>query len=197
MNRKNIAKSGVLLYCVYFFAVAFFIITSSQNWLIIFEIVTMLSGIYFVFLITSLPFSNDEKKKTYKILALIFVAGLMFFTNAAHLINLTMMKIIGKENNVSIPQYLQIGKIPSIVTSIEYFGWGIFLGLSFLFSSFGIENISIHKPIKITLIICAALCFIGYFGSMIIEYLWYAASIGYGFGTLVICIEILIRKKNE
>jgi len=194
MNRKNIAKSGILICCVYFITVAFFVITSSQNWLIIFEIVTMLSGIYFVFLIVTLPFSNDEKKKIYKILALIFVTGLLFFTNVVHLMSLTVIKIIEKGNN--IPEYLQIGKIPSIITSIEYFGWGIFLGLSFLFSSFGIETVSKHKPLKNTLIICAVFCFLGYFGSIINEYLWYIASIGYGIGTVIICIEILLLEKK-
>jgi hypothetical protein len=194
INRKNIAKSGILLCCVYFVIAAFFVLSGSQNRLIIFEIVTMLSGIYFVFLITNLPFSNDEKNKIYKIPTLIFVTGLMFFTTIAHLTSLTVIKII--EKGINIPEYFQIGKIPSVITSIEYFGWGIFLGLSFLFSSFGIENTCKYKPIRITLLICAILCFLGYFSSFIIEYLWYIASMGYGIGTVVICIEILLLEKK-
>jgi hypothetical protein len=195
MNKKNIAKLGIILICIYFIVLAFFVITGSQNWLIVFEILTMVSGIYFVILIIILPFSNNENKQIFRLASIIFVAGLMFFTNIAHISNLTTMKII--ENGKFVPEYLQIGKTPSIIFSIEYFGWGIFLGLALLFSSFGIEYVNKYKPIKITLIICAVLCFIGYFGSLINEILWYIASVGYSFGTVVICIEILLLKNEE
>jgi hypothetical protein len=193
MNRRNIAILGILLICIYFIVVTFFVITSSQNWLIIFEILTMVSGMYFIFFIIILPFSNNENKKIYKLMSIIFVTGLMFFTNIAHIFNLTVIKII--ENGTFVPDYLQIGKIPSIVFSIEHFGWGIFLGLSFLFSSFGIENLNKNKPIKITLKICAGLCFIGYFGTLLNENLWYIASVGYSFGVITICIEIILLEK--
>jgi len=51
MNRKNIAIMGILLSCIYFFTVIIFVATSSTNWLMVFDIVTMIAGIYYVFLI--------------------------------------------------------------------------------------------------------------------------------------------------
>ena len=190
MDRKNVAISGIILCCIYFATVVIFIISGSQNWLIIFEIVTMISGIYFIILILVLPFSNNEKKKIYKILAIIFVTALMIFTNMTHIVNLMVLRLLN--NGVIIPEYFQLGKNPSIITIVEYSGWGIFLGLAFLFSSIGIEKEKILKPIKITLFICSILCFIGFFGSIINEHLWYISSLGYGIGTLVICIEIIV-----
>ena len=192
MNRKNIAIMGILLCCIYFFVVIIFVATSSTNWLIVFDIVTMFSGIYYVFLIIVLPFSEDRKKTP----AIIFAAALMIMTNIAHTINLTSIQNI--KNGINIPDYLQIGKALSFVTSIEYLGWGIFLGLAFLFSSSGIENKRELKLLKITLFICSCLCIIGFFGWLIInENLWYIASVGYGIGAVIICIELLLMEKNK
>jgi hypothetical protein len=192
MNRKNIAIMGILLSCIYFFVVIIFVATRSTNWLMVFDIVTMFSGIYYVFLIIVLPFSNDRKK----IPAIIFAAALMIITNITHTINLTSIQNI--KNGINVPDYLQIGKPLSFVTSIEYLGWGIFLGLAFLFSSSGVEDKQELKPLKITLFICSCLCIIGFFGWLIInENLWYAASIGYGIGAVIICIELLLMGKNK
>ena len=72
----------------------------------------------------------------------------------------------------------------------------MFLGLAFLFSSLGIANKQELKPLKITLLICSCLCIIGFFGWLIInENLWYIASIGYGIGAVIICIELLLYEK--
>ena len=191
MNRKNIAIMGILLICIYFFTVIIFVATSSTNWLIVFDIVTMFSGIYYVFLIFILPFSKDRKKTP----AMIFAAALMIITNIAHTINLTSIQNI--KNGINIPDYLQIGKNLSFVTSIEYLGWGIFLGLAFLFSSLGIANEQELKPLKITLFICSCLCIIGFFGWLINENLWYIASMGYGIGAVTICIELLLMEKTR
>ena len=192
MNIKNIAISGIILCFIYFLTVTIFVISGSQNWLIIFEIVTMISGIYFVILILFLPLSNNEKKRIYKILAIIFVTALMVFTNLVHIINLTIIC-----NKINVPNHFQLGKMPSIITLTEYFGWGIFMGLAFMFSSIGIENEIKLRPIKITLLICSILCFISFFGSLINENLWYIAPLGYGIGTLIICIENLLLERNK
>jgi hypothetical protein len=196
MNRKNIAIIGILLCCIYFFVVVVFVMTGSTNWLMVFDIVTMFSGIYYVFLIIALPFSKDEKIQNNKTPAIIFVAALMIITNIAHTINLTSIQNI--KNGISIPDYLQIGKNLSFVTSIEYLGWGVFLGLAFLVSSLGIANKQELKSLKITLIICSCLCIIGFFGWLIInENLWYVASVGYGIGAVIICIELLLYGEKQ
>ena len=196
LDSKNTAIMGILLCCIYFFVVIMFVATGSINWLIIFDIVTMFSGIYFVLLVIILPFSKDEKIKNNKIVAIIFVTAHMIFTNIAHTINLVSIKNI--KNGIDIPDYLQIGKTMSYVTSIEYLGWGIFLGLAFLFSSLGIANKNELKLLKITLFICSCLCIIGFFGWLIInENLWYIASMGYGIGTIIICIELLLYENGK
>jgi hypothetical protein len=187
LNRKNIAITGIILCCIYFLAVVMFIAIRAMNWLIIFDIVTMFSGIYFVFFVIVLPFSKDENNK---IAAILFAAILGIFTNIAHTLNLVSIQNI--KNGINIPAYLQIGRAMSYVTAIDYLGWGIFLGLAFLFSSLGMENKKELKSLKVTLLVCSCLCIIGFLGWLIInENLWYIASMGYGIGTVVICIELL------
>ena len=174
-----------------------FVATASINWLIIFDIVTMISGIYFIFLIMVLPFSNNDSIQNKKIVAIIFVTAFAIFTNIAHTINLVSIQNI--KNEINIPDYLQMGRNMSYVTAIEYLGWGIFLGLSFLFSSLGITKKQELKSLKIILSACSCLCIIGFFGWLIInENLWYIASLGYSVGTIIICI-LLIKydKKNN
>jgi hypothetical protein len=192
LNRKNIAIIGIILCCIYFFVAIIFVATRSRNWLIIFDIVTMFSGIYFIFLVIVLPFSKDENNK---IAAILFVTILGIFTNIAHTVNLVSIQNI--KNGIDIPVYLQIGRAMSYVTAIDYLGWGIFLGLAFLFSSLGMENKKELKSLKIILLICSCLCIIGFFGWLMInENLWYIASLGYGIGTVVICIELLQYEKT-
>jgi hypothetical protein len=196
LYRKNIAIIGILLCCIYFFVAIIFVTTGSINWLIMFDIVTMFSGIYFVLLVTVLPFFKDENNQNNKLLAIIFVTALMIFTNIAHTANLVSIQNI--KNGIDIPEYLQIGKTMSYVTAIEYISWGIFLGLTFLFSSLGIGNKHELKHLKITLFICSCLCIIGFFAWLIInENLWYIASMGYGIGTVIICIELLLYENGK
>jgi cyanate permease len=109
-----------------------------------------------------------------------------------------LVSIQNIKNGINIPEYLQIGKTMSYVTAIEYLSWGIFLGLAFLFSSLGIGNKYELKHLKMTLFICSCLCIIGFFGWLIInENLWYIASMGYGIGTVIICIELLLYEKGK
>jgi hypothetical protein len=192
-NKKIVAIMGILLCCIYFFTVIMFVATGSVIWGQIFDIVTMISGVYFIFLIIVLPFSKDDNNK--KLIAIVFVAALMIFTNTAHTINLVSIQNIKYGKN--IPDYLKLGKVLSYITAIENLGWGIFLGLAFLFSSLGVENKQELKSLKITLFICSCLCIIGFFGWLIYENLWYIASIGYGIGTLIISIELLLYEKNK
>jgi heme A synthase len=196
INRKTISIIGILLICIYYFVVINFVTTGSENWLIIFEVLTIISGIYFIFFIMVIPFSHDDKYKNYKLLAIIFVSTLMIFTTIAH--TLSLNSIYNLKNGIDIPDYLYIGKPSSYITPIEYLGWGIFLGLAFLFSFFGIENEQNTRPFKITLFVCALLCFLGFFGWLIInENLWYIGSMGYGVGTIIMCIELLIYEKRK
>ena len=196
MYRKNISIIGIILICIYYFVVINFVTTGSENWLVVFEVLTIISGFYFIFFIMVMPFSHNEKYKNIRLLAIIFVSTLMIFTTIAHTISLN--SIYNIKNGIDIPDYLYIGKHSSYITPIEYLGWGIFLGLAFLFSFLGIENGQKTKSLKITLLVCAFLCFLGFGGWLIInENLWYIASMGYGIGTVVICIELLLYEKGK
>lgn len=192
MFKKITALSGIGICCIYFFVAAAFIVVSSQCWLIAFDIVTMLSGIYFLFLILALSLKADGQKQIFKLLAIAFTGIFIVLTNLAHLTNIISLSLINC--GVFIPDYLLIGKWPSITMRIEYLGWGIFLGMALLFSALCTQK---AKTLKITLLICSALCIAGFFGALINENFWYIASMGYGPGTMAICILLLLYDHNE
>jgi cyanate permease len=74
----------------------------------------------------------------------------------------------------------------------------VFLGVNKLSALLEIANEQKLKPLKITLFICSYLCIIGFFGWLIInENLWYIASMGYGIGAVIICIELLLLGKSK
>lgn len=196
MNRKNVSILGITLCFTYFIVTFGLILSGSQKWLIAMELVTMASGILMVMLVLVLPLSKTEKMKSYKIMAIIFAAACMVLTNVAHMANLTVTEQLIK-NGVNIPDYLLIGKWPSIEMAIDYLAWGLFMGLAFLFSSFGIENELNFKKLKITLIACGSLCIVGFIGAVLInQNLWYIAPLGYGIGTVILCFELLVLNKQ-
>ena len=196
MNRKNIAVLGIILCSIYFIVTLGLILTSSQIMLTALELVTMVSGILMIFLVLANPFSQSEKMIIYKIICIICSASCMILTNVVHMVNLTVTEQLLKKG-IDIPYYLLIGKWPSVVMAIDYLAWGLFMGMAFLFSSFGIEKEREFKNIKITLLVCGCLCFVGFFGAILINHnLWYIAPLGYGIGTMLICFELLILNKR-
>ena len=196
MNRKNIAVLGIILCSIYFIVTLGLILTSSQIMLTALELVTMVSGILMIFLVLANPFSQSEKMIIYKIIGIICSASCMILTNVVHMVNLTVTEQLLKKG-IDIPYYLLIGKWPSVVMAIDYLAWGLFMGMAFLFSSFGIEKEREFKNIKITLLVCGCLCFVGFFGAILINHnLWYIAPLGYGIGTMLICFELLILNKR-
>ena len=197
MNRKNIAVLGIILCSIYFIVTLGLILTSSQIMLTALELVTMVSGILMIFLVLANPISQSEKMIIYKIIGIICSASCMILTNVVHMVNLTVTEQLLKKG-IDIPYYLLIGKWPSVVMAIDYMAWGLFMGMAFLFSSFGIEKEREFKNIKITLFVCGCLCFVGFFCAILINHnLWYIAPLGYGIGTMLICFELLILNKRS
>lgn len=193
MNRKSVAILGIVLCFTYFIVTFGLIISKSQKWLIAMELVTMASGILMVMLVLVFPFSKTEKMKNNKFMAIIFAAACMVLTNTAHMVNLTVTEQLIKKG-ISVPDYLQIGKWPSVEMAIDFLAWGLFMGLAFLFASFGIES---ELKFKNTLIACGSLCIVGFIGAILInENLWYIAPLGYGIGTVILCFELLIINKQ-
>lgn len=196
MNRKGIIYSGIVLCVIYFLVTFMLILTGSKSWLTAMEIVTMVSGVFMLLLILILPSSLTELTKTYRIISVAFVTGSMILTNIAHFVNLAVTEQLLR-SGMDVPDYFQIGKWPSIEMAIDYLAWGMFMGLAFLASFMYIPKEKSYKNLKYTLLICGTLCILGFLGVMINENLWYLAPLGYGVGTLVICIELLMIQKKK
>ncbi|WP_326513442.1 hypothetical protein [Clostridium intestinale] len=194
MNRKSIAYAGISLCSVFILVTFMLIVTSSKIWLTAFEIITMISGIFMLLLILFLPSSENEVTKPYRIVSVVFVTGNMILTNVTHFVNLAVTEKLIR-SGMNIPDYFQIGKWPSIEMAIDYLAWGMFMGLAFLASFMFIPKEKGYKKLKYTLLICGILCVSGFLGAMINENLWYLAPMGYGVGTIVICIELLVIEK--
>lgn len=196
MNRKGIAYAGIVL-CLIFFLVTFMLsITGLKSWLIAFEIVTMVSGIFMLVLILVLPSSKTELTKICRIIAVAFATSCMILTNVTHFVNLAVTNKLLR-SGVNVPNHFQIGKWPSIEMAIDYLAWGMFMGLAFLASFMYIPKEKNYKNLKYTLLICGILCVLGFLGVMINENLWYLAPLGYGVGLVVICMELLMIQKKK
>ena len=193
MNTKNIARTGLLICLLYFISVVLLILFSNNITILFMEIITMLSGIYMVLLIISLPFDNNSKCNICKLSAFIFVLSCMLLTNSIHWINIIVIEPLIK-NGINMPEYFQIGSWPSFIMAIDYLGWGLFMGLAFIFSSFNLKSSS---NIKWILLVNGVLCLFGFFGVIINENLWYIAPLGYGIGTAIICIKLLMIKNEK
>ncbi len=95
------------------------------------------------------------------------------------------------DDGVAAPTYFQIGYWPSVEMAVDYLAWGFFNGLAFLCIGIAIKNKDkLQTMIKATSLICGVLCLVGFFGTMFInENIWYTGPMGYGFGTLILCIQ--------
>lgn len=195
MNRKSISIFGIIVCILYFIAMLGLIISGSRLFLITFELSTMIAGIFMVLLILILPYSKENESSLCQKMALVSAAGCMFLTNCAHIVNLSVTAPL-IQKGVAVPEFLQIGKWPSVEMAVDYLAWGLFTGLAFIFASLAVTIKTKH--IKMTLMICGVLCLIGFFGAFLInENLWYIAPCGYGIGTLILCVQLLLVDKKK
>ncbi len=194
VNRKIVAILGIIIGIIYFIFTILLIISGTNIWLTAFEIITMIAGFLMVSIIMVLPFYQKAGTKQ---LSVIFASVCMILTNVAHFVNLVVITPLLKKG-IDIPEYLQIGVWPSVEMAVDYLGWGLFMGLAFICSWLAIAKNNVTKKIRIMLLLSGILCFIGFFGTILInENMWYIAPMGYGVGNLFICIELLMidRKK--
>jgi len=190
MNIKNVSRIGLVICLIYFLVVVLLIVLGNNITILLMDIITIISGIYMVILVMAFPIENNYGN--YRILAIIFALSCMILTNMVHWINIIAINpMIAK--GINVPDYFQIGKWPSVLMTVEYLGWGLFMGMAFLFSGYFIE-----KTLKFNwfLYLCGCLCLIGFFGIIINENLWYIAPLGYGLGTSIICIKFLIKRPD-
>ena len=191
MNTKATAKIGLLVCFAYFITVIVQIVFNNSLTLYLVSIITMLSGLYMTMLIVSFPAEN-EYNQFYRVMAIICVSVCMLLTNTVHFINIAAIKPL-IASGIPIPDYFQIGKYPSILMAIDYLGWGLFMGLAYIFSY---RFINPATKLKRLLVICGCLCILGFIGVVFNEYFWYIAPLGYGIGTAIICI-ILLKNRQE
>ncbi|MDR1690154.1 MAG: hypothetical protein LBS21_16350 [Clostridiales bacterium] len=111
----------------------------------------------------------------------------MILTNAVHITNIAVIMPLIKRGT-PIADFFQVGESPSVLMGIDYLGWGLFMGLAFIFSACAIDTAT---KLRKTLMLCGFLCLIGFIGALFNENLWYAAPLGYGVGTAIICLELL------
>lgn len=191
MSKKNVAFIGIIVCMFYFFATLMLILTRSSHWLNTMEVSTIIGGIYMVPFIMVIPY--EKEKRALKLLSIIATSSCMVLTCVVHILNLAVTnKLIS--SGVKVPDYFRIGKWPSVVMTVDYTAWGFFLGIGLLLSAFAIVG---NKLLKVTILICGILCVIGYFSAMMLnENFWYIAPIGYGIGSLVICIELIVQSKK-
>ena len=192
MNVKNLSLAGLIICFTYFIITAALIITQLPIWVTAMEVVTLLAGLYMVLFTACLPFS--ENKKMFKYLALIAASSCTLLTSLAHTVSLAVTTPL-INSGIDVPEYLQIGKWPSVEMAVDYLGWGLFMGLSFILSSCALDKNRENRLLDISLKLCGLLCLIGFLGAVIVnENLWYAAPLGYGIGTAVICGQMLVYK---
>jgi len=174
--------------------VASFLITKSDLFLAVWEVFTIIGAIVLLSILLDIS-KCIGISVLYKDLMMVFMSCTICLTSLAHFVNIAVTRIL-LENGVEIPTYFQIGYWPSIEMSIDYLAWGLFMGLSFLVVGIAISPKSKYKTIKNTILVCSFLCFSGFLGAVLInQNFWYLAPLGYGFGTIIICIEMIKYKQ--
>jgi len=191
VKTKTVMKIGMFVGSAYFLSVFLTMFAGNSISEIYMHIVTMLSGIYMVLFVIALPERKENTKQFYKILAITCASVCMVLTNISHWITLAAIQPL-MENGISVPEYLQSGTWPSLIMAIDYLGWGLFMGLSFVCSAFFADP---EAKLKTLLFLCGILCLIGFFGSLISPFIWLVAPMGYGVGALIIGIKVLLSKK--
>ncbi|MGN0439109.1 MAG: hypothetical protein ACI4F4_11340 [Lachnospiraceae bacterium] len=187
---KKISLIGITTGTLYFISVGLFLITKTEVALSVWELMTIFSAPVVLFILLELS-TLLGVTLIYRNAMLVFMSCTCALTGVAHIVNLTVTRRLISEG-VNVPTYFQIGYWPSIEMATDYLAWGFFMGLAFLCIGLGGEDENKHRyTLKITLLICGLLCLIGFFGSVFInENIWYVAPMGYGFGSIVICIQM-------
>lgn len=187
---KKISIIGIATVTLYFISVVLFLITKTETALSVWELMTIFSAPVVLFVLLELNTLLDVTS-IYKSAMLVFMSCTCALTGVAHIVNLTVTRRLIREG-VNVPTYFQIGHWPSAEMAADYLAWGFFVGLALLCIGLGCKGENQYRcTLKITLLICGLLCLIGFFGAVFInENIWYVAPMGYGFGLMVICMQI-------
>lgn len=194
---RKIPYYGLIADMCYFVSILGLILIGNSTFLILLEICTVLSTPLLLLIFFAIPTSQEDDKEMAKKLSVIFMSCCMLLTSMAHFTNIAFIMPL-QNSGVDIPTYFQLGQRPSVLMSMDYLGWGFFLGLAFIASSVATKKE--YRLLKNTLLISGILCLIGLMGAVMISAnCWYIAPCGYGIGSAFICIELIIieKRKNE
>lgn len=194
---KKIAIIGVSTCILYFISVGLFLITKEEAALTIWELMTCLSAPVELLVLSELS-NLVNATAIYKNAMLVFMACACALTSVAHIVNITVTRRLISEG-INVPEYFRIGFWPSVEMAIDYLAWGFFVGLAFLCIGFATNSKDKQKlMIKVTVLVCGMLCLSGFFGAIFInENLWYVAPMGYGLGSMIICIQMMRFKLED
>lgn len=198
MTKKNlIPYIGFIACCLYFITTAGLIVTGTSGFLVAMELATVLSTPILLLLFLAIPSGKLNGKIMGRQLSIVFMSCCMVLTSVAHFVNLAVTQPLIR-SGVKVPTYFQIGQWPSVMMAVDYLGWGFFMGAAFLSASYAASsNSRIEKALKYTLFVCGILCLTGLLGTILIhENLWYIAPMGYGVGTAIFCIELIVLNKS-
>lgn len=188
--NKKAAIIGIAGAAFYFLSVLLFLVTKLEWALTLWEIMTVVGAIIILIVLTEIAEKNKMKGIYRKFLS-IALSGTVIITSIAHFTSIGVIRKLAAQGE-SVPDYFKIGYFPSVEMTLDYIAWGFFMGFSFFILFLGIRN----QPLKTISAACSALCFTGFIGSFFLEYLWYPAPFGYGFGFLIMCIFILRQKQS-
>lgn len=193
---KKISVIGILTGILYFISLGLFLITKTEVALTIWELMTVFSAPVVLFVLLELS-NLVSVTSIYKKAMLAFMSCACALTGVAHIVNITVTRRLIREG-LNVPDYFRIGFWPSVEMAIDYLAWGFFVGLAFLCISFATSSKDKLKFImKVTMLVSGILCLVGFFGTIFInENIWYVAPMGYGVGSIIICIQML-RLKSE
>ena len=188
---KKISVIGVFTCILYFISVGLSLITKEEAALTIWELMTFLSAPVELLVLSELS-NLVNATAIYKNAMLVFMACACALTSVAHIVNITVTRRLISEG-INVPEYFRIGFWPSVEMAIDYLAWGFFVGLAFLCIGFATNSKDKQKLIiKVTVLVCGMLCLSGFFGAIFInENLWYVAPMGYGLGSMIICIQMM------
>lgn len=192
MRRISIISITTII--IYFVSVLSFLITKADIALTIWELMTVIGAIVYLFLIVKLS-DIITNNNFYKRLISVFMGCGVAFTSVAHIVNITVTRRLISDG-INIPDYFRIGCWPSVEMIVDYLGWGLFVGLSFLLLGISISDKK-YNSIKITSITSGILCLIGFtFALFINENMWYIATIGYGIIPIYLCVKTMKIKSD-
>lgn len=191
---RRISIISVTTIIIYFVSVLSFLITKADIALTIWELMTVIGAIVYLFLIVKLS-DIITNNNFYKRLISVFMGCGVAFTSVAHIVNITVTRRLISDG-INIPDYFRIGCWPSVEMVVDYLGWGLFVGLAFLLLGISISDKK-YNSIKITSITSGILCLIGFtFALFINENMWYIATIGYGIIPIYLCIKAMKIKSD-